>query len=243
MAPHTQAHTGPFQFNTASAAILLLMFFGFTIPCHSENFMAQAVGLMDGDTISVLHDGREEVIRLNGIDCPEKNQAYGKKAKNFTSEKVLNKFVTIEAHDVDRDGRIIADVLLPDGTNLNHELVKEGLAWWFFKYSEDETLKALEVEARNEKRGLWRDPIPIPPWVFRKIQRKQVPEISDFQYPSVVRSAVLANKKSMVYRYSGCKKYPDMSDQKNVIPFETIEEAEAEGYHAAKDCPKDAVIR
>jgi endonuclease YncB( thermonuclease family) len=46
--------------------------------------------------------------------------------------------VTVEAKEVDRDGRTIADVFLADGTNLNRELVKEGLVWWFFKYSNDE---------------------------------------------------------------------------------------------------------
>jgi endonuclease YncB( thermonuclease family) len=215
----------------------------FSTPSYSETFTAKAVGLTDGDTITVLHNGQENVIRLNGIDCPEKKQAYGKNAKKFTSEKVLNKLITIEPHEVDRDGRTIADVLLPDGRSLNQELVKEGLAWWFFKYSKDETLKALEEEARAEKRGLWRDPIPIPPWVFRKLQRKQVPEISDFQYPSMATSGVLANKKSRVYRYPTCKQYDEMSNQKNVTPFETVEEAEEAGYHAARDCPREPAKR
>ena len=96
-------------------------------------------------------------------------------------------------------------------------MIQEGLAWWFFKYSKDETLKNLEMEAREEKRGLWRDPMPIPHWVFRKIQRKQVPEISDFQYPGTVSSGVLANKKSHVYRYQECKQYDSMTkaDERN----------------------------
>jgi micrococcal nuclease len=71
--------------------------------------------------------------------------------------------VTVEAKEVDRDGRTIADVFLADGTNLNRELVKEGLAWWFFKYSNDEMLRALEMEARDGKRGLWGNPLPMPP--------------------------------------------------------------------------------
>ncbi len=39
------------------------------------------VGVSDGDTITVLHDGKGERIRLHGIDCPEKRQAFGKRAK------------------------------------------------------------------------------------------------------------------------------------------------------------------
>jgi endonuclease YncB( thermonuclease family) len=74
------------------------------------------VSILDGDTITVLKDGEEEVIRLNGIDCPEKNQVYGNKAKQFTSNRALSTVVTVEVKEVDRDGRIIADVILADGT-------------------------------------------------------------------------------------------------------------------------------
>jgi hypothetical protein len=66
-------------------------------------------------------------------------------------------------------------------------------------------LRALEMEARDGKRGLWENPLPMPPWVFRKIHRKQVPDISDFQYPGTLPSGVLAKKKSHVYRYAECK--------------------------------------
>ena len=35
------------------------------------------VGVLDGDTIEVLHNTHSERVRLNGIDCPENGQAYG----------------------------------------------------------------------------------------------------------------------------------------------------------------------
>ena len=235
-------HIGKFAWKVAVALVIFPPVFAFAPPCLSETFMAKALSVSDGDTITVLHDGNEEVIRLNGIDCPEKNQAYGRKAQNFTTNKVMNEIVTVDAKGIDRDGRTIGDVLLADGTNLSRELVQEGLAWWFFKHSEDGTLKALEIAARDEKRGLWRDLIPIPPWVFRKIKRKQVPEISDFQYPRV-DSIVLGNKASKIYRHLGCKNFHTMLSQKNAIPFDTVEEAKEEGYHIARDCPRDPVAR
>ena len=77
----------------------------------------------------------------------------------------MNKTVTIQAKDIDRDDRIIADTLLVDDTNLNRELVKEGPAWWFFRCSSDEALKQLEAEAYDAKRGVWQNPIQLPPWV------------------------------------------------------------------------------
>jgi endonuclease YncB( thermonuclease family) len=205
-------------------------------PCHSEDFTARVIDVLDGDSIIVAHDDVEEEVRLNGIDSPEKNQAYGRKAKEFTSQMVLGKAVIVKSREVDRDGRIVADVVLADGTNLNREVVKVGLAWWFWKYSQDHMLRDLETEARDGKRGLWRDPIPIPPWVFRKIQRKQVPDLSDFQYPGTTPLSVLANKKSRAYRRPDCPGYAAMLGQKNPITFETAQEAEEAGYHAAPDC-------
>lgn len=86
---------------------------------------------MDGDTIEVLHSQHPERIRLSDIDCPEKGQAFGKKAKQPASALVFGKEVTLQTHGKDKYKRTIADVLLPDGTNVNHELVKEGWGWWY----------------------------------------------------------------------------------------------------------------
>ena len=67
-----------------------------------------------------------ERIRLNGIDCPEKGQAYGKRAKQAASELAFEKEVTLKTFGNDKYGRTIGDVILPDGTNVNHTLVKDG---------------------------------------------------------------------------------------------------------------------
>jgi hypothetical protein len=40
-------------------------------------------------------------------------------------------------------------------------------------------LERLEAEAREAKKGLWADPAPIPPWVYRKTRRDQAPDLSD----------------------------------------------------------------
>ena len=136
----------------------------------------------DGDTIEVLQNNYGERLRLNGIDCPEKGQAYGKKAKQFTSTLVFGKEVTIKALDKDSHGRTVGDVLLPDGTNVSRELVKAGLAWWYRRYSKDKILAVLEWEARQTKRGLWADPHPVPPWEWRSREgeRRVVVFFGDF---------------------------------------------------------------
>ncbi|HJT20095.1 MAG TPA: thermonuclease family protein [Nitrospira sp.] len=138
------------------------------------DFTGKVVGVLDGDTIEVLHDGHAERVRLNGIDCPEKAQAYGKKAKQATSAFVFGKEVRLQTFGKDKYGRTIADVLLPDGTNVNHMLVKDGWCWWYRKYAPGNViLEELERRARGSGLGLWADPNPIPPWVYRKTRLPQ----------------------------------------------------------------------
>lgn len=135
----------------------------------AADFTGPVVSVLDGDTIEVLHNQRPERIRLSGIDCPEKGQAYGHKAKEATSSLVFGKEVTLQTHGKDKYGRIIADVLLPDGTSVNHELVKDGWCWWYRKYAPgDAELEKLEMEARKANKGLWADQDPVPPWEWRK---------------------------------------------------------------------------
>ncbi|WP_370467983.1 thermonuclease family protein [Nitrospira sp. KM1] len=66
-------------------------------------------------------------------------------------------------------GRTIADVLLADGADVNHQLVKSGWCWWYVP--KDTVLERLEGEAREAKLELWTDASPVPPWKFRKSRR------------------------------------------------------------------------
>jgi micrococcal nuclease len=108
-------------------------------------------------------------IRLSGIDCPEKGQAYGKHAKHAASDLVFGKEITIQTHGHDKYKRTLGDLILPDGMNLNQELVKQGWCWWYRKYAPGDTvLEGLEKDARDARKGLWADPQPVPPWEWRK---------------------------------------------------------------------------
>ncbi|MBS1856124.1 MAG: thermonuclease family protein [Acidobacteria bacterium] len=74
-----------------------------------------------------------------------------------------------EVRDIGRYKRTVAEIILPDGRNLNQEVVRAGLAWWYRTYAKhDAVLPALEDEARAAKRGLWADPSPMPPWEWRR---------------------------------------------------------------------------
>ena len=104
-----------------------------------------------------------------GIDSPEKGQAYSQKAKHAASALAFGKDVTVQTHGHDKYQRTIGDVILPDGTNVNPALVIEGWCWWYRKYAPGDTvLEGLEAEAREERKGLWADLKPVPPWEWRK---------------------------------------------------------------------------
>ncbi len=133
-----------------------------------SQFSGKVVSVLDGDTIGVLYSKRAKRIRLNGIDAPEKGQAFGQKAKQFVSEQAFGKEVTVRTFGLDKYGRTIGDVFLPDRRMLNEELVRAGLAWWYRKYAPDNVkLEKLEVEAREANRNIWSHRKPVPPWVYR----------------------------------------------------------------------------
>lgn len=127
--------------------------------------------MTDGATTSVTCDGVAVKVRLSGIDCPEKKQAYGERAKEFTADLTFGKTVSVSYGKLDRYGRILGEVMLPNRKILNRELVRAGYAWHYTRYSKDRTLAELEAEARKAERGLWQESNPVSPWEFRKAKR------------------------------------------------------------------------
>lgn len=138
----------------------------------ADVFNGKCVAVTDGDTVGVLRDGKEVRIRLDGIDCPESNQDFGTRAKQFTSSIVFGKEVQVTVKDVDRYGRLVCRIVC-DGKDLSLELVKAGLAWHYKQYSSDSVLAAAEDAARELKRGLWSIPNPVAPWDFRHGKPRQ----------------------------------------------------------------------
>lgn len=147
----------------------LLIFVSILIaPCLAiADFTGKCVGVSDGDIISVIKDGKAVNVRLEGVDCPEPQQDYGTKARQFTSDMVLDKEVAVRENEQDRYGRTYCRVTV-SGRDLNLELVKAGMAWHYKAYSKEKALADAEAEARQAKIGLWSMPNPTPPWDFRK---------------------------------------------------------------------------
>jgi endonuclease YncB( thermonuclease family) len=130
-----------------------------------ESFTGEVVGVLDGDTLEVLHAGRPVRLRLFGIDCPESNQPFGQAAKKFTSQLVFGRVVRVLVRDNRLTyHRVVGEVFVGDQC-LNRALVQEGLAWAYrhfsLEYADD------EAAAKAVGKGLWSDPQPVPPWEFR----------------------------------------------------------------------------
>ncbi len=145
-------------------------------PLSAQAWEGKVVGVTDGDTITVLHDKTAVKVRLYGIDCPEKRQPFGSRAKQFTSDLVFGKVVDVETVDVDRYKRTVGIVRLPDGSVVNQEIVRAGLGWLYAAYCKRPIChewKTLESEAAAAKQGLWKDKNPVPPWEWRREERNK----------------------------------------------------------------------
>jgi endonuclease YncB( thermonuclease family) len=131
------------------------------------DFVAKVVTVHEGDLLTIYHDGRRETIYLKDIDCPELKQPFGKQARRVTVAYVGSRDVVIRALKRNREGRATAEVVLADGRNIAHELLKAGLAWARLQSHDDQGLKNLEELARAARKGLWSDPHPAPPWKWK----------------------------------------------------------------------------
>jgi len=152
---------------TLAAWAIAALLFGLPVLCCA--WTGKVIGVADGDTITVLHNGQPEKIRLWGIDCPEKNQDFWTKAKQITSILVFAKMVEVDPVTTDRYRRTVALVRVGD-TVVNEELIRQGLARVFTRYCHRaicQQWQILEAEAREKKRGLWSMPDAIPTWEFR----------------------------------------------------------------------------
>jgi micrococcal nuclease len=131
-------------------------------------FKGKVVSVIDGDTVDILYDGHSYRIRLADIDCPESDQPYGHEATEFVSRQCLLDSVNVKTEgDWDPYGRLVATIFVQDTINLNFELIKEGLAWHYKHYSDDQEYSDAEDKARKRHIMLWSDSNPVAPWDWR----------------------------------------------------------------------------
>lgn len=182
----------------------------------ASSFTGKVVGVADGDTITVLRGRIPVRIRLHGVDCPEKKQAFGQRAKQFTSKLVFGKVVRVNVVTTDKYNRTVGEVFV-GGTSLNEALVQAGLAWWYRKYAPRAKMLAFfEGEARAAKRGLWSQPKPTPPWEYRHRGKP-----------------LLGNTQSRVVHGPSCRHY---RCKRCTAIFKSVDAAVKAGYRVHRAC-------
>ena len=141
---------------------------------NAKTIEGLVVGVADGDTITVLDQQKNTYkIRLQGIDAPEKKQAFGEKSKQSLHDLVHGKQVRIEYDKEDKYGRIVGKITLDDLDICLQQLVL-GMAWHYKKYQNEQSVadrvvyNDAELKSKSLKLGLWADETPLPPWEFRK---------------------------------------------------------------------------
>ena len=207
---------------------------------QAEQFTGKVVGIRTGDTLSVLRKGRVVQVRLYGVACPERRQAFGTLARQFTRDVAFRQTVAVVVDTVavgatNRRGQLIAAVQLPNGRDLSQALVQAGYAWHDTRYApHDKRLAQLQAEAQAAQRGLWADANPVPPWEWRQGQQPPVPAAVP-QGTASSQAVIIGNRRDKVYHWPGCPEYNKVSKRNRVV-FQAREAAEQAGYRPAENC-------
>ena len=155
------------------AAVAIVLAAASTGLSQETTFSGKVVEVIDGDSIIVLDDRNERhLVRLAGADAPEQDQDYGKKARKFLSDMVLDRMVSVTGSRIDRNGEFVGKVLM-FGRDVSLEMVITGYAWHYRRFPDEQTerdrqlFEGAELHARKSRFNLWSDPKPVPPWEYR----------------------------------------------------------------------------
>ncbi|WP_027367396.1 thermonuclease family protein [Desulfocurvibacter africanus] len=212
----------------------ILLLFLLLWPVLAFAFPAKVIKISDGDTIIVLTEDKRQVrVRLFGVDTPEKRQARGRQAADYTKSIAALQTVDVQEMDVDRYGRLVGRVTLADGRVLNAELVANGWAWVYQDYCRTTECRAweqLEQQARAKRVGIWQDKNPQAPWEWRREQREGG---RPAEPKKEAAASYRGNTSSHVFHAPGCKHY----DCKNCTEsFASREAAIRAGYTPCGVC-------
>ncbi|HEB5907977.1 TPA: thermonuclease family protein [Salmonella enterica subsp. enterica serovar Havana] len=140
----------------------------------AAQLQGKVIRVLDGDTIEVKTLPEKILVyevpirvRLINIDAPEKKQPFGRWSTNQLKALLAGQSVTVSYTQTDRYGRVLGRVVTANGTEANRQQVLKGAAWVYDRYNTDNSLPTLQREAQTQKRGLWADNQPVPPWEWR----------------------------------------------------------------------------
>ena len=142
----------------------------------------QVVRIIDGDSLEIkTSSGDTLTIRLQGIDAPEPGQPFNNKARSVLSEMVFGRVVEVVIEGKDQYERLLGQVYLGE-TWINRAMVREGMAWHYRYFSRDPLLAHSEIFARYSRLGIWSEPDPQAPWMFRHEKRAEGGQQPDRSY-------------------------------------------------------------
>lgn len=151
------------------ALLLACLSSGASAALQPADTVFTVVKIIDGDTFDLNAGDSTFRVRLYGIDAPEKGQEFFRESANFLGDLTLEKQVILQAKGKDKYGRILAVIVRrSDRLNVNSEMVRRGMAWYFDRYSTDPELAKLQTEAQKKEIGLWSLYHFTEPWEYRK---------------------------------------------------------------------------
>ncbi len=193
-------------------------------------FDARVVAVIDGDTVDAIPAGEKRAIRvrLDGVDAPERGEAFSDKARVFVRVLLFDQSVRVEGRSVDRYGRLVARIVAA-GKDASVELASAGLACHYTRYSSDLVLASAQADARRAGRGFWSSNASKP--------RCATPEDPSIKHPAAMPRAAEGkfhgNTSSRVYHTGSCRNY---NCRNCTRVFGSSAEADAAGYRPAGDC-------
>ena len=131
----------------------------------------EVVKVVDGDTYDLKTGDQTIRVRMEGIDAPEKGMRFYKESKKYLHDLCLGRKVLFKPNEISKFNKQIGFTYLSGGLELSHEMVRSGYAWHFKKYSSDNNLYKLELQARVAKRGIWADSNPVSPRIVRRLRK------------------------------------------------------------------------
>jgi endonuclease YncB( thermonuclease family) len=181
--PGIPAHLQRFVLSAAGVLAALCVSLAAVPAAHAEARNGKVIGIADGDTLTIL-DGRRQRhrIRLDGIDAPERTQAYGRRARESLAALAHGRLAVADCAKIDRYGRAVCRVTV-DGVDVGLEQLRRGLAWHYAGGVSEAgnagkpadvvrtRYARAEMRARSARAGLWSAPAPTPPWDYRRTAR------------------------------------------------------------------------
>jgi endonuclease YncB( thermonuclease family) len=198
--------------------------------CFADNNLnlikVYVTDVQDGDTITFIksiNDSKRIAVkgRLYGIDAPELQQEFGTESKNELRKLILNKEVYMNESSIDMYGRSIVKIFLNE-VYINEKLVKDGFAWSYKEYNDNNTLlNTAEIEARSKRLGLWNTQSPIYPSHWRKLRKLGNSVVINDKCDYTISCSKIKTCQEAMYLLNECNFY-FLDKNNDGIPCETL---------------------